>query len=106
MILKGGLSAWSTPAGWGRCAAQREPQWKPCRRVMARIRPTSWPPSVPLSAQTITRSAQVRETFGAQADALLPTYGKRIHFDLWQANRLLLTQAGVRQVEIAGICTA
>jgi len=27
-------------------------------------------------------------------------------FDLWNANRLLLARAGVRQVEIAGVCTA
>jgi copper oxidase (laccase) domain-containing protein len=48
----------------------------------------------------------VRAAFGGEADALLSTYGKRTHFDLWQANKLLLAQAGVRQVEIAGICTA
>ncbi len=27
-------------------------------------------------------------------------------FDLWAANRLLLEQAGVRHIEVAGLCTA
>lgn len=29
-----------------------------------------------------------------------------VKFDLWKANRLILERAGVRQVEIAGVCTA
>ncbi len=49
---------------------------------------------------------QVRVAFGTAADALLPAPNGRIHFDLWTANRLLLEQAGVRHIEVAGICTA
>jgi YfiH family protein len=49
---------------------------------------------------------RVRESFGADADALLPTFNGSTHFDLWAANRLLLEQAGVRQIEISGLCTA
>ncbi len=30
----------------------------------------------------------------------------RAHLDLWEANRALLAQAGVREIEVAGICTA
>ena len=48
----------------------------------------------------------VRNAFGADAANLLPAYGESTHFDLWEANRLILEQAGVRQVEISGICTA
>lgn len=41
------------------------------------------------------------------ADALLPANGNgRRHFDLWQANRRWLTEAGVREIEAADICTA
>ena len=30
----------------------------------------------------------------------------RPHFDLWEANRLQLAQAGVKQIEVAGVCTS
>jgi len=49
---------------------------------------------------------QVRDTFGAQAEALLPSQDGHVHFDLWAANRLTLEQAGVEEIEIAGLCTA
>jgi polyphenol oxidase len=48
-----------------------------------------------------------RAAFGSDADALLArTNGQRMHLDLWAANRLQLEQAGVAQIETAGICTA
>jgi hypothetical protein len=38
---------------------------------------------------------------------LLETEGNgSVHFDLWEANRVLLAQAGVGQIEVAGLCTA
>jgi copper oxidase (laccase) domain-containing protein len=37
---------------------------------------------------------------------LLSAIADRITFDLWEANRLLLEQAGVVQIETAGVCTA
>lgn len=49
---------------------------------------------------------QVNQAFGADAPALLPQYGDATHFDLWAANQLTLEQAGLQQVELAGICTA
>ncbi len=50
--------------------------------------------------------AQVKASFGADAPALLPGDNGAVKFDLWQANRLLLEQCGVRQIEVAEICTA
>ena len=50
--------------------------------------------------------AQVRQAFGEDASGLLSTLDGGVHFDLWAANRLLLEQAGVRQIEVAGLCTA
>lgn len=48
----------------------------------------------------------VRASF-PDAEKLLPRNGsRRRHFDLWSANRLWLQGAGVRQVEVAEICTA
>lgn len=47
-----------------------------------------------------------RRAFGEEAGVLLPEKDGRVCFDLWQANRLLLERAGVRRIEIAGLCTA
>jgi len=50
--------------------------------------------------------AQVRQTFGADTSELLAARDGSMYFDLWAANRLTLEQAGVRQIEVAGLCTA
>jgi len=49
---------------------------------------------------------QVHEAFGEKASDLLPSQDDAVQFDLWRANRLLLEQAGVHQIENAGLCTA
>jgi YfiH family protein len=49
---------------------------------------------------------QVKQLFGADSAAVLSAHSGRIHLDLWTANRLLLERAGVRQIEVAGLCTA
>ena len=60
---------------------------------------------------------QVQQAFGEDASALLrpviaapmpslpPSTASQL-FDLWAANRLLLERAGVKHIEVAGICTA
>jgi hypothetical protein len=40
------------------------------------------------------------------ADELLITTNDKIHLDLWAANARVLREAGVEQIEIAGLCTA
>lgn len=49
---------------------------------------------------------QVRQSFGMDAAALLPASNGAVQFDLWAANRLILEQHGVRQIEVSGLCTA
>jgi len=49
---------------------------------------------------------QVQKTFQNDASSLLSESTGIIKFNLWAANRLLLEQAGVHQVEVAGLCTA
>lgn len=54
---------------------------------------------------------QVQSAFGENTKDLLSTSngdlsGSKVKFDLWKANQLVLEQAGVRQIEVAGICTA
>jgi len=51
-------------------------------------------------------AAQVRNTFRNDSESLLTQHGDRHHLDLWQANRRQLEIAGVRQIEVAGLCTA
>lgn len=71
--------------------------------IIACIGPSIGPDHYEVGQDVIT---QVEETFGADASLMLPRHGSRIHFDLWKANQYLLERAGVRQIELAGICTA
>lgn len=49
----------------------------------------------------------VRETFpGSSEGLLLRQNNGAVHLDLWAANRLLLEEEGVTQIESAGICTS
>lgn len=48
----------------------------------------------------------VEKKFGKAAAQILHQRGNSTYFDLWKANLIQLNQAGVHQVEVAGICTA
>ncbi len=50
-------------------------------------------------------AARIRSNF-RQGEWLYPRPDSAIHLDLWMANRQQLERAGVRQVEVAGVCTA
>jgi YfiH family protein len=49
---------------------------------------------------------QVQQAFQGDAPSLLLVSDGLVKFDLWAANRLLLEQTGVRQIEVARVCTA
>jgi YfiH family protein len=49
---------------------------------------------------------QVQKLFGQDSGQVLRPQDGRIHFNLWRANQYLLERAGVKQIELAGICTA
>ena len=49
---------------------------------------------------------KAKERFGTDSNQVLQLHGERFHFDLWKANELLLSKAGVENIEIAGVCTA
>ena len=49
---------------------------------------------------------QVHASFGNNAPEILIHHNGSTHLDLWQANSILLEQAGVSHIEIANICTA
>jgi len=49
---------------------------------------------------------QVQKAFRSDASNLILENAGLKKFDLWAANRLLLERTGVRQIEVAGLCTA
>ena len=48
----------------------------------------------------------VRQAFGSTDSLIKRADDGSAYLDLWAANRLALERAGVRQIEVAGICTA
>lgn len=71
--------------------------------VIACIGPSIGPDHYEVGEAVIT---QAKQLFGDDSDLVLKPHGGQIHFDLWKANQYLLEQAGVKQIELAGICTA
>ena len=49
--------------------------------------------------------AEARKTFGDHAPSLVQVNGT-VKFDLWTANRQVLQEAGVNQIEVSELCTA
>ena len=76
--------------------------------ILAGIGPSIGPHHYQIGPDVIK---QVREAFGGDASDLLylEDQAKKdcsVQFDLWKSNRLILEQAGVREVEVSGVCTA
>jgi polyphenol oxidase len=71
--------------------------------ILAAIGPSIGPDHYEIGQDVIE---YVRYSFGKDAEALLHGQNGRVYFDLWKANQLSLEYAGVRQVEVAGLCTA
>lgn len=71
--------------------------------VRAAIGPSIGPDHYEVGADVVAR---VREAFGKDAHNLLQDHNGAVHFDLWSANRLILEKAGVRHIELSGLCTA
>lgn len=71
--------------------------------IVAGIGPSIGPDHYEVGADVIL---QVMQKFGDQSEQVLRSRDGKIHFDLWETNKLLLERAGVGTVEVAGICTA
>lgn len=71
--------------------------------IIACIGPSIGPDHYEIGADVIL---QVMQRFGDESEQCLKSHNGKIHFNLWEANRLQLEQAGVGQIEVAGICTA
>lgn len=71
--------------------------------ILAGIGPSIGPDHYEVGIDVIE---QFRSSFGSHADDFISTINARTYLDLWSANRHLLEEQGVAEVEIAGICTA
>ncbi|HVN17083.1 MAG TPA: peptidoglycan editing factor PgeF [Anaerolineales bacterium] len=71
--------------------------------ILAAIGPSIGPDHYEVGADVIE---QVNESFGEQAKGLIEMREGRTYLDLWKANQIQLQNAGVQQIEVAGLCTA
>lgn len=71
--------------------------------IIVGIGPSIGPDHYEIGADVIL---QVMQKFGDDSERVLKSHCGKIHFNLWEANRMLLERAGVEHIEIAGICTA
>jgi YfiH family protein len=71
--------------------------------IQAGIGPSIGPDHYQVGSDVVS---QVRQTFGPDASGLLAERDGSMFFNLWAANRQLLELAGVKQIEVAGLCTA
>jgi YfiH family protein len=51
---------------------------------------------------------KARSSFGDSVDKILLKRGERYHLDLWEANRIALLEAGIKEdhIQVSGMCTA
>jgi hypothetical protein len=71
--------------------------------IIAGIGPSIGPDHYEVGSNVIEGA---EKSFGRMAGEILRSINGSVHFDLWEANRLLLLRSGVRNIELSGICTA
>jgi len=71
--------------------------------ILAVIGPSIGPDHYEVGPEVVR---QVEESFQAKANTVLKRKNGGVYFDLWHANRMLLQECGIQQVEVASICTA
>jgi YfiH family protein len=71
--------------------------------IVAGIGPSIGPDHYEVGEDVIT---QIHQRFGDESVRVLEKHNGKTHFDLWEANRMLLERAGVQQIELAAVCTA
>lgn len=72
-------------------------------RLVAGIGPSIGPDHYQVGEEVV---AAVADAFGAADGLVRRAPDGSAYLDLWAANRLALARAGVRQIEVAGLCTA
>jgi YfiH family protein len=72
-------------------------------QVMAGIGPSIGPDHFEVGPDV---SEMIKAAFGADATRISHNSVGHTHLDLWKANTLVLNEAGVKDVQVSGICTA
>jgi len=70
--------------------------------ILAGIGPSIGPDHYEVGADVIS---QVEQAFGPGAEGVIERRAGRTYLDLWKANYAQLQNSGVRQIEVAGLCT-
>jgi purine-nucleoside/S-methyl-5'-thioadenosine phosphorylase / adenosine deaminase len=83
-------------------AMQAKYQCRPAD-IFAGIGPSIGAHHYPVGEEVIK---QVSEAFGSRAEPLLSRNNGEINLDLWAANRTVLEDCGVENIEVSGLCTA
>jgi len=71
--------------------------------ILAAIGPAIGPDHYEVGRDVIE---QVNYSFREDSKHVLHKQANRTFFDLWAANKIVLEQAGVKQIEVCGLCTA
>lgn len=71
--------------------------------IQAALGPSIGPHHYEVGQEVIT---EVKDAFGKDASEFLKKHNGSTHFDLWTANKTILNQAGVHQIDHPEICTA
>ena len=71
--------------------------------IQAGIGPSIGPDHYQIGLDVVS---QVRQAFETDTEDLLAVHDGATFFDLWAANRKMLEKAGVKQIEVARLCTA
>jgi YfiH family protein len=71
--------------------------------ILAAIGPSIGPDHYEVGPEVVT---QVQQAFGPTASKLVEARDGKSYLDLWAANRAQLEGSGMRQIEVAQVCTA
>ena len=99
-------------AGWqgtvkliGKAVVEKMVEQYGCRRetIITGIGPSIGPECYEIGTDVIEK---IQITFGKRISQVLSAKSGRHYFNLWQANRMILEDAGVQKVEVMEVCTA
>lgn len=71
--------------------------------ILAAIGPSIGPDHYEIGAGV---AEKVRDAFSEDSKHLLLIQQGKTYFDLWKTNQLILERAGIKQIQVAGLCTA
>jgi len=73
------------------------------QNILAAVGPSIGPDHYAVGKDVIRA---VDDVFGAAAEHFIHCHNGAVKLDLWECNRYILEMAGIKQIEVAGVCTA